>query len=572
MSIHIEDLTVRFKNSVTAIDHADLDIPNGIFGLLGENGAGKTTLMRVLTTVLKPTNGMVTLDGILYSEGNYEKIQRKIGYLPQEIELYPNLTVQECLEYMGDLAGVPKAECRKRIDYYLKKTSLIEHRKKKMKQLSGGMKRRVGLVQALLNEPEFLIVDEPTTGLDPEERIRIRNLLVDFSENRTVLFSTHVVEDLAATCNQLAIMHKGRFLYAGSMKNLTEEAQGKIWICKVPDERKAREVEQKYRITVRDINKLLRNCFEQAVKWELMEKNPCTHATVPKHKSQKRDIWTADTLMYALSVCEDERLKLAINLSFSCSLRLGELLGLTWDCVDISHEAIEENRAYVFINKESQRIRKESLNALDGKDVLLVFPTNHKKNSTVRILKTPKTESSVRKIFLPKSVANMLVDWKAEQDEMKEILGDEYMDYNLVMASTFGLPLGDGAIRGPLKKLIEDYNLPPVVFHSFRHSSVTYKLKLNGGDIKAVQGDSGHAQVNMVTDVYSHILDDDRRKNAELFEEAFYEKKNLDPQMHVQQENNNTTVADEVDPELLAKVLANPEMRALLNSLAKTMK
>ena len=286
----------------------------------------------------------------------------------------------------------------------------------------------------------------------------------------------------------------------------------------------------------------------------------------------KYRIWTADTLMYALSVCEDERLKLAINLSFSCSLRLGELLGLTWDCVDISPEAIEENRAYVFINKESQRIRKESLNALDGKDVLLVFPTNHKKNSTVRILKTPKTESSVRKIFLPKSVANMLIEWKAEQDEMKEILGDEYMDYNLVMASTFGLPLGDGAIRGPLKKLIEDYNLPPVVFHSFRHSSVTYKLKLNGGDIKAVQGDSGHAQVNMVTDVYSHILDDDRRKNVELFEEAFYEKKNLDPQMHVQQENNNAPVADEVDPELLAKVLANPEMRALLNSLAKTMK
>ena len=126
--------------------------------------------------------------------------------------------------------------------------------------------------------------------------------------------------------------------------------------------------------TVRDINKLLRNCFEQAVKWELMEKNPCTHATVPKHKSQKRDIWTADTLMYALSVCEDERLKLAINLSFSCSLRLGELLGLTWDCVDISHEAIEENRAYVFINKESQRIRKESLNALDGKDSFYRIP------------------------------------------------------------------------------------------------------------------------------------------------------------------------------------------------------
>ena len=234
----------------------------------------------------------------------------------------------------------------------------------------------------------------------------------------------------------------------------------------------------------------------------------------------------------------------------------------------------ESGNYFVFVTRAPLKMLPYSIHEIYEiiTDVLLVFPTNHKKNSTVRILKTPKTESSVRKIFLPKSVANMLVDWKAEQDEMKEILGDEYMDYNLVMASTFGLPLGDGAIRGPLKKLIEDYNLPPVVFHSFRHSSVTYKLKLNGGDIKAVQGDSGHAQVNMVTDVYSHILDDDRRKNAELFEEAFYEKKNLDPQMHVQQENNNATVADEVDPELLAKVLANPEMRALLNSLAKTMK
>ena len=244
---------------------------------------------------------------------------------------------------------------------------------------------------------------------------------------------------------------------------------------------------------------------------------------------------------------------------------------------DYRSEVLDKEGYMEELEKTTSRILEitlqiAELNALDGKDVLLVFPTNHKKNSTVRILKTPKTESCVRKIFLPKSVANMLVDWKAEQDEMKEILGDEYMDYNLVMASTFGLPLGDGAIRGPLKKLIEDYNLPPVVFHSFRHSSVTYKLKLNGGDIKAVQGNSGHAQVNMVTDVYSHILDDDRRKNAELFEEAFYEKKNLDPQMHVQQENNNATVADEVDPELLAKVLDNPEMRALLNSLAKTMK
>lgn len=251
MGIKISDLTVSFKNGVTAINHVDLEIPNGIFGLLGENGAGKTTLMRVLTTVLKPTSGAVTLDGMIYSECNYPKIQKKIGYLPQELDLYPNLTVEECLEYMGELAGIEKKECQQRIKYYLEKTSLTEHRRKKIRQLSGGMKRRVGLIQALLNEPEFLIVDEPTTGLDPEERIRIRNLLVDFSENRTILFSTHVVEDLAATCNQLAVMKKGQFLYSGSMQELLNIAKGHVWICKVKDEFQARELEKMYHVSAK---------------------------------------------------------------------------------------------------------------------------------------------------------------------------------------------------------------------------------------------------------------------------------------------------------------------------------
>lgn len=167
----------------------------------------------------------------------------------------------------------------------------------------------------------------------------------------------------------------------------------------------------------REIHKLLRSCFEQAVKWELIEKNPCIYATVPKHKSKKREIWTAETLMHALEVCDNDRLRLSLNLSFSCSLRIGELLGLTWDCIDISQEAIEENRAYVYVNKELQRVTKEALKELDGKDVLLVFPEKSKINKTVRILKTPKTETSVRKIFLPKSVAIMLQEWKAKQEE-----------------------------------------------------------------------------------------------------------------------------------------------------------
>lgn len=249
MDIKIKDLTVTFKNGTTAICHANLEISQGIYGLLGENGAGKTTLMRVLTTILKPTSGEILIDGMQYSESNYEQIQKRIGYLPQEIELYPNLSVRECLEYMGELAGVTKKELQKRIAYYLDKTSLVEQQRKKMKQLSGGMKRRVGLIQALLSEPDFLIVDEPTTGLDPEERIRIRNLLVTFSKNRTVLFSTHVVEDLAATCNQVAIMKKGEFLYFGGTGELLERVKNRVWICAVQDERELQELEKKYLVS-----------------------------------------------------------------------------------------------------------------------------------------------------------------------------------------------------------------------------------------------------------------------------------------------------------------------------------
>lgn len=163
-------------------------------------------------------------------------------------------------------------------------------------------------------------------------------------------------------------------------------------------------------------------------------------------------------------------------------------------------------------------------------------------------------------------------NWMATDDIIIDGKQFYLMEHNLVMATTFGNPIGTGAIRGQLKKLIEEHNLPPVVFHSLRHSSVTYKLKLNGGDIKAVQGDSGHSQVDMVTDVYSHIIDEDRRRNAELFEEAFYEKKNLDPKMREETTTQTVDVPDDVDAELLAKILANPEMKALLASLAKAMK
>lgn len=249
MSVNIKNVTVIFKNQVRAVDHVNLEIPHGVYGLLGENGAGKTTLMRVLTTVLTPSDGEVYLDGIRYGTGKDEVIRQKIGYLPQELNLYPGLSVQDCLEYLGELSGIPQEECKNRIRYYLEKTGLTNHRKKKMRQLSGGMKRRVGLIQALLNEPEFLIVDEPTTGLDPEERVRIRNLLVDFSEGRTVLFSTHVVEDIAATCSRLAVMRKGSFLYTGTVQALLSRAKGKIWTANVADDTEAKRLEKQYRTT-----------------------------------------------------------------------------------------------------------------------------------------------------------------------------------------------------------------------------------------------------------------------------------------------------------------------------------
>ena len=162
----------------------------------------------------------------------------------------------------------------------------------------------------------------------------------------------------------------------------------------------------------------------------------------------------------------------------------------------------------------------------------MLFRSERKTNKTVRIMKTPKTESSVRKVFLPRSVAEELIAWKAQQEEIKDILQEEYQDYGLILATEYGLPRGGAYIRDSLNKLIKQHDLPQIVFHSFRHMSVTYKLKLNGGDIKAVQGDSGHAQADMVTEVYSHIIDEDRRRNATLLEDSFYNRKNLNPQIH----------------------------------------
>ena len=224
--------------------------------------------------------------------------------------------------------------------------------------------------------------------------------------------------------------------------------------------------------------------------------------------------------------------------------------------------------------KQVERVSKEAVEELDSKEVILIPPSQRKNNKTVRVLKTPETDTSERKVYIPKFVAQCLIDIKKEQDEVKEALGSEYTDYNLIKATTFGMPINDSYIRDQMQKVIDKEGLPDVVFHSRRHTSVTYKLKLSGGDIKAVQGDSGHAQADMVTEVYGHIIDEDRRKNAERLENAFYNKENLNPQMKgadADQAANMMAVPEGVDAELLMKVLGNPEMAALLTSLAKSL-
>ena len=159
--------------------------------------------------------------------------------------------------------------------------------------------------------------------------------------------------------------------------------------------------------------------------------------------------------------------------------------------MDISEEAIADNRAYVIISKQVERVSRDAVEALNSKEIILTIPSTKKNNKTVRVLKTPKTESSARKVFIPRTVAGYLAELKSEQDEIKEALGSEYQDYKLVMATASGLPIGDSYLRGKMQKVIDEQGLPDVVLHSLRHTSITYKLKLSGGDIKSVQGDSG---------------------------------------------------------------------------------
>lgn len=232
MKISIHHLDKTYRGGIHALYDATLNIEGGMFGLLGPNGAGKTTLMRILAGILHPTNGMLHIgDYDVNTEHDRSAIKRVLGYLPQDFGVYPDLSAREFLDYIGILKGLDERTGRhRRVEELLEIVSLTQVANRKLKTFSGGMKRRIGIAQALLNDPQLLIVDEPTAGLDPEERIRFRNLLSDLGGNRTILLSTHIVEDIAQTCKNLAIMNDGHIIYQGTVADLLREALGKAWI------------------------------------------------------------------------------------------------------------------------------------------------------------------------------------------------------------------------------------------------------------------------------------------------------------------------------------------------------
>jgi len=229
-TVRIQNLSKSFGKK-QVLCNINLDIKPGMFGLLGKNGAGKTTLMKIIATLLKKQEGNITVYGIPTEKA--AEIRKIIGYLPQEFNMYGSMTVCQALDYLGVLSGMPGTERKVRIPAVLEQVNLAKHSGKKVRVLSGGIKQRLGIAQALLHDPKLLIVDEPTAGLDPEERVRFRNLLCEVAENKTVILSTHIVGDVEATCKEVAILHEGKLLFAGSVSELCGLADGSVYTAEV---------------------------------------------------------------------------------------------------------------------------------------------------------------------------------------------------------------------------------------------------------------------------------------------------------------------------------------------------
>ncbi len=230
MKIEIRNLSKIYPGGKHALSNINLDIENGMFGLLGPNGAGKSSLMRILVTLATPTEGSVTIDGLDLIKDRGE-IRKMLGYLPQDFRFFSKLKTWEFLDYAAGLAGIKdKKNRRHKVDEWLEKVGLFEARDRQANKLSGGMKRRLGIAQALIGDPKIIVVDEPTTGLDPEERIRFRNILSELSQKEVIIIlSTHIVGDISSVCRDLALLSSGSLKYNGSPEALVEKAKGHVW-------------------------------------------------------------------------------------------------------------------------------------------------------------------------------------------------------------------------------------------------------------------------------------------------------------------------------------------------------
>lgn len=232
MYITIDHVTKNFRKKPGALGDLTIDLPSGMIGLLGSNGAGKTTLMRILCGIIQPTNGRVLVDGHDLSDPSARRaLKRVLGYLPQDIEPYPNLNPVEFLDYIGLLKGIPTAAQRKKqASELIERVGLADARKRRIGGFSGGMRRRVGIAQALMGDPRLLVVDEPTAGLDPEERVRFRTLLASLGKDRTLILSTHILDDVAQTCPFVFVLRDGRKAFDGPTSSLVDSARGLTWL------------------------------------------------------------------------------------------------------------------------------------------------------------------------------------------------------------------------------------------------------------------------------------------------------------------------------------------------------
>lgn len=249
MNIQIEKLSKIYPGGKKALDEVSLSMntPN-LIGLLGPNGAGKSTLMKLLVSELKQTQGTITIDGVSL-EKKEKEVKKSLGYLPQTFGLYDELKVWQFLDYIAALKEIKNS--KKEVEKVLEQTNLTEFRKVKIRNLSGGQRQRVGIAQALLGDPEFLIFDEPTVGLDPEERINFRNLFSRTAQDKLVLLSTHIIEDVQSVCNQLIVLNQGHILYTGTPEDLIKEARGHVGVVNQSDGTVINEELHKYQITSR---------------------------------------------------------------------------------------------------------------------------------------------------------------------------------------------------------------------------------------------------------------------------------------------------------------------------------